>query len=119
MRCWRRGWDGAGSGWTWWDCAALDVLAESGPDMTRFPAPAHVVSWTGRSRYHQSGQRRVTGKGEKGSRSARLPEAGQRPAAARDARRASPSSSASTFLWRAKSPGRGAVRAAWWPAEAG
>jgi transposase len=33
----------------WQRRAAQDVLAETGPDMTRFPTPAHLVSWTGRA----------------------------------------------------------------------
>jgi transposase len=53
----------------WQRRAAQDVLAETGPDMTRFPTPAHLVSWTGRAPLdHQSGQRKGRGRRKKGNR---------------------------------------------------
>jgi transposase len=53
----------------WQRRAAQDVLAETGPDMTRFATPGHLVSWAGRAPLdHQSGQRKGRGKRKKGNR---------------------------------------------------
>ena len=53
----------------WQRRAAQDVLAETGPDMTRFATPAHLVSWAGRAPLdHQSGQRKGRGRRKKGNR---------------------------------------------------
>ena len=53
----------------WQRRAAQDVIAETGPDMTRFPTPAHLVSWAGRAPLdHQSGQRTGRGRRKKGNR---------------------------------------------------
>ena len=53
----------------WQRRAAQDVLAETGPDMSRFPTAAHPVSWAGRAPLdHQSGQRKGRGKRKKGNR---------------------------------------------------
>ena len=38
----------------WQRRAAQDVLAETGPDMTRFPTPAHLVSWPAAPRWTTS-----------------------------------------------------------------
>jgi len=59
----------AGSMPGWRRRAAQDVLAEAGPDMTRFPTPGHLASWAGRAPLdHQSGQRKGRGKRKKGNR---------------------------------------------------
>jgi transposase len=53
----------------WQRRAAQDVLAGTGPDMTRFATPGHLVSWAGRAPLdHQSGQRKGRGKRKKGNR---------------------------------------------------
>lgn len=42
----------------WRRLAAQDVIAETGPDMTRFPTPGHLASWAGRTPLDsQSGKR--------------------------------------------------------------
>jgi transposase len=53
----------------WQRRAAQDTLAETGPDMTRFATPGHLVSWAGRAPLdHQSGQRKGRAKRKKGNR---------------------------------------------------
>jgi transposase len=53
----------------WQRRAAQDTLAETGPDMTRFPTPGHLVSWAGRAPLdHQSGQRKGRARRKKGNR---------------------------------------------------
>ena len=59
----------AGSMPGWGRAAAQDVLAETGPDMTRFPSPAHLASWCGRTPVdRQSGARTGKAKAKKGNR---------------------------------------------------
>ena len=73
----------------WRRRAAQDVLAETGPDMTRFATPGHLVSWAGRAPLdHQSGQRKGRGKRKKGNRyiGAATGETSVSPAAPRPAR---------------------------------
>lgn len=59
----------AGSMPGWQRRAAEDVLAETGPDMTRFPTPGHLASWAGRTPLdRQSGQRAGKARRKHGNR---------------------------------------------------
>ena len=49
----------------WARLAAQDAIAETGPDMTRFPTPGHLASWAGRTPVdRQSRQPQGQGRGQ-------------------------------------------------------
>jgi transposase len=59
----------AGSMPGWGRRSAQDALAETGPDMTRFPTGGHLASWAGRTPLdHQSGTRKGKARARKGNR---------------------------------------------------
>jgi transposase len=59
----------AGSMPGWGRRSAEDAIAETGTDMTRFPTPAHLASWAGRTPLdHQSGKRAGQPRRKRGNR---------------------------------------------------
>jgi transposase len=53
----------------WGRRSAEDAIAETGVDMSRFPTPAHLASWAGRTPLdHQSGKRAGKSRHKKGNR---------------------------------------------------
>ena len=59
----------AGSMPGWGRRAAQDVIAETGPDMTRFPTPGHLASWCGRTPLDkQSGARKGQRRHKRGNK---------------------------------------------------